>query len=98
MCANYGVVVDVGNDSRHGNYVLVKHVIKDYTIYTYYANLNTTYVYVGQYLSQYQVIGTISGKDNVQSVMNDEHSHLHFAVRKDIKESSGMDPLMFIQK
>lgn len=98
MCANYGVVVDVGNDSKHGNYVLVKHVIKDYTIYTYYANLNTTYVYVGQYLSQYQVIGTISGKDNVQSVMNDEHSHLHFAVRKDIKESSGMDPFIFIQK
>lgn len=98
MCARDGIVVDVGNDKKHGNYVMVKHDIKDYTIYTYYANLSSIYVYVGQYLSEYQVIGTISGKDDVQSVMNDEHCHLHFAVRKDIKESSGMDPLLFIYK
>lgn len=98
MCAKEGIVVDVGKDQKHGNYVMVKHNIKGYEIYTYYANLNTINVYVGEYLSQYQVIGTISGKDNVTSVMNDEYCHLHFAVRKELKESSGMDPLMFIYK
>ena len=98
MCANYGVVVDVGNDSKHGNYILVKHDIKGYELYTYYSNLNAIYVYKEQYVVQGQTIGNIIGQENVSTIMNDKHCHLHFAVRKNIKESSGMNPLLFIHK
>lgn len=93
-----GIVVQAGNDEKHGNFVMIEHNIKGYTIYTYYSNLGSIAVYEGQYVSQGQVIGTITGKDGGVRVLNKEASHLHFAVRKSTKESSGMNPLMFIKK
>ncbi len=98
LCAANGIVIDVGKDSKHGNYIMVKHDINSYEIYTYYSNLNTIIAYNGQLVSQGQTIGTIAGREDVSTIMNDKHCHLHFAVRKDTKESSGMNPLLFIYK
>lgn len=98
MCAANGIVVDVGYSEDQDNYIMIKHNIKGYDLYTYYSNLTTIYVSNGQYVYQGQAIGTITGREDVSTVVNDKHCHLHFAVRKDTKESSGMNPLLFIYK
>ena len=98
IAAYDGIVVQIGFDSKYKNYVMIKHIIKGYDIYTYYGNLNTINAYEGQYVNQGHIIGTISGTQTGTGVLDEDYCHLHFAVRKDLKESSGMDPMLFIYK
>lgn len=98
IAAYDGIVVQTGFDSKYKNYVMIKHIIKGYDIYTYYGNLNTINAYEGQYVNQGHIIGTISGTQTGTGVLDENYCHLHFAVRKDLKESSGMDPMLFIYK
>lgn len=91
-----GTVVQTGTDKKHGNFIMIKHVINGYTIYTYYGNLGSIYVSENQYVTTGQSIGTITGSVSGMKVMDDSVYHVHFAVRKSTKESSGMNPLLFL--
>lgn len=98
LSAQEGTVIDTGFDEKHGNYIMIEHYINGYTVYTYYSNLTTSNVYTGQYVSQGQQIGTITGSESGSSIINKDHCHLHFALRKTIEESSGIDPMLVIAK
>lgn len=94
-----GRVVDISNNKKYGDGILIEHSINRMTIYTYYANLSAINVYNGQYVYQNEIIGLEGGDPNRKAgVMDTKGHHLHFEVRKSEKENSGLNPLIFIQQ
>ncbi len=94
--ATDGVVYFVGTSSKYKNEILIQHTINGMTLYTYYGNLETIMVTPGQAVSSSTPIATEAGtSENVALTYDGEPHHVHFAVRKSPKESSGLNPLIF---
>ena len=91
-----GTVCYVGTSSKYGRDLMIQHNINGMTIYTYYANLNNIFVSVGQEVTNSTPIATEAGtsENTAVSVDGTDH-HVHFAVRKTPKESSGLNPVVF---
>lgn len=94
--ATSGTVCYVGYSQKYGNELMIEHNINGMTLYTYYGNLANITVSEGQSVDTNTVIGTEAGDNTSPAVSVDGNSHhVHFAVRKSYKESSGMNPLIF---
>ena len=93
-----GTVCYVGTNKKYGNDVMIEHTINGMKLYTYYGNLASIYVSPGQAVYTTTAIGTEAGTPETKAVSVDgpDH-HVHFAVRKTMKESSGLNPLIFLK-
>lgn len=93
-----GTVCYVGTHKKYGNDLMIKHTINGMTLYTYYGNLSNIYVSNGQTVTTSTAIGTEAGTPEQKAVSVDgpDH-HVHFAVRKTMKESSGLNPFIFLK-
>ena len=93
-----GTICYVGTDKKYGNAVMIDHIINGMKLYTYYGNLSNIYVSVGQAVYTSTAIGTEAGTSENKTISVDgtDH-HVHFAVRKNMKESSGLNPIIFLK-
>ena len=96
VAAANGTVNKIGYDDRYGNYVMIKHFIENHELYTYYGNLGSINVVEGQNVSSGQLIGTITTSVEALKNVSGQTSHLHFCVRRNTSDLSGMDPLLLI--
>jgi hypothetical protein len=93
-----GNVSYIGYSEKYGNEIIIQHEINGITLYTYYSNLSSINVTVGQYVYQNQVIALEGGNpDKRQGIMETDGHHLHFEVRKTKDSGSGLNPSLFIQ-
>ncbi len=94
--ATTGTVCHVGNSEKYGNEIIIEHFINGMKIYTFYGNLSQINVAEGQNVDTNTIIGIEAGNNSspVFSKDGDEH-HVHFAVRKTMKESTGLNPIIF---
>ena len=93
-----GIVSYIGSSKKYGNELIIKHYINGMTLYTYYGNLSNIYVKVGDYVDSSTIIANDSAyPENTIININGSNYHVHFAVRKNMKESSGLNPLIFVK-
>lgn len=83
-----GVVVYAGQDSKFGNFMIIKLEAKD-DLYAGYANLRDMLVKKGAIVAQGEVIGHVGQTGKVQS------PQLHFAIREG-KLKQAVNPLKYL--
>lgn len=98
LAAADGYVCYIGHSEKYGNEIMIKHEINGMILYTFYGNLSVVNVTNNQYVTQGQNIALEGGNpEKAASLMEPDGHHIHFEVRKEMKNNSTLNPVLLIK-